>query len=231
MVEPNFSPALLRVEGVSVMRGGRPVLNDLNLEIERGSGPFAIIGESGSGKTTLLYCVTGLMKYDRGDISISGKNLNQIPQNERANHVGLVFQDYQLFPHLTVLENIELAPRLSGVLKNSNSALSLLQSLRIETLANRLPHELSGGQKQRVAIARSIILEPDVLFLDEPSAALDEKTTLELAELLKVLNKRTQIVIVSHDRLFVEACCDRGISLEGGMAMKPTAIKNLFKKP
>lgn len=222
---------LLSAKSLSVNRAGRSVLNNIHLEIHTGAGPFAIIGESGSGKTTLLYCVTGLMPFTEGEITVSGQLVQSMSPTERARHVGLVFQDYQLFPHLSVRENIELAPRLE---KGINSKLgltdSLLKSLHIEELAARMPHELSGGQKQRVAIARSLILEPSILFLDEPSAALDEKTTLELAVLLKELNHRVQIVVVSHDRIFVEACCDRGIRIHEGMASEALTISSLFNR-
>jgi ABC-type sulfate/molybdate transport systems ATPase subunit len=228
MGTPDPGVPLLKVEALSVERGGLPVLRDLRLEIKGGSGPFAIIGESGSGKTTLLYCATGLMEDYHGEISVFGKRVSELRPMERAASVGLVFQDYQLFPHLSVRENIELAPRLSKNSKGRPSAGSLLEALRIGDLADRMPHELSGGQKQRVAIARSMILEPNILFLDEPSAALDERTTLDLAELLKELNHRVQIVVVSHDRLFVEACCDRGIRLNRGVAGPTTPVKNLF---
>lgn len=106
---------------------------------------------------------------------------------------------------------------------------TLLDALGIAGLAERMPHELSGGQKQRVAIARSLILEPGILFLDEPSAALDEKTSLDLAELLKELNHRVQIIVVSHDRLFVEACCDRGIRMQNGRISPVLPIAQLFE--
>lgn len=194
--------ALIELSNVQAVRGRTTILRDVSLRIEK-SGPFAIVGESGSGKTTLLLCATGLLRPAAGEIRVEGR-------------VGLVFQDYQLFPHLTVRENVMLAPRLSGAGTDERRATELLEALRIGDLADRRPHELSGGQKQRVAIARSLILEPVVLFLDEPSAALDERTTRELAELLKSLSDRVQIVVVSHDLSFVRACCERGARMDHG---------------
>lgn len=224
----NNKNSLLCVSKLSVNRGNTQVLNEVSFEILKAS-PFAIVGESGSGKTTLLFCVTGLIKNYQGSIKINGISLESIQQKQRASQVGLVFQDFQLFPHLSVLGNIELAPRLNGK-DPRKKAHELLDALRISQLSNRRPHELSGGQKQRVAIARSLILEPELLFLDEPSSALDEGSTLELANLLKELNERVQVVVVSHDRYFVEKCCGHGIRLEAGRVSSNTFIKDLFKK-
>jgi ABC-type sulfate/molybdate transport systems ATPase subunit len=230
MATPDVATALLKANSISLERGGRSVLKNLNLEIHAGSGPFAIIGESGSGKTTLLHCACGLSQPDTGLMTLLGEKIDELSPAERATRVGLVFQDYQLFPHLSVRENIALAPAVTKLPARTPSIDNLLVSLRIGELADRRPHELSGGQKQRVAIARSLILEPRILFLDEPSAALDERTTLELAELLKELNHRVQIIVVSHDRLFVEACCDRGVRIKDGKASEVKAIDRLFSE-
>lgn len=205
---------LLEASSLTAKRGGRAILHGIDLTIHSG-GPYAIVGESGSGKTTFLLCATGLLKPESGSLKIKGRSLEGLGPRERSARVGLVFQDFQLFPHLTVRENVDLAPGLRGSISESARD-ELLGSLKISELADRYPHQLSGGQKQRVAIARSLILEPDLLFLDEPSAALDEKTTEELAELLKSLNQRAQVVVVSHDRLFVQACCTRGVRMEQG---------------
>jgi polar amino acid transport system ATP-binding protein len=208
--------ALILVEGLGVDRGGKPILRGVDLTVHKGP-PFAIVGPSGSGKTTLLFAAAGLVPATRGRIAIGGKSLDGMPARERSALLGLVFQDYQLFPHLTVLENLTLAPRLHGRPGYEPAARALLADLGIEALADRRPHQVSGGQKQRVAIARSLMIEPSVLFFDEPSAALDERTTRELARLLLRLNERIQIVVVSHDRPFVEQCCPRGVRLSAGL--------------
>lgn len=210
MAEPALS-----VDSLRVRRGGRVVLDGLDLRVDDGA-PFAIAGESGSGKTTLLFAVAGLMPVDHGVVTIAGRRLDDLTARERARVVGLVFQDHQLFPHLTALENVALAPRLHGDADPEREARALFAQLGLEGLEPRRPHELSGGQKQRVAIARSLVLRPRVLLFDEPSAALDPKTTRELADLLAELAGAIQIVIVSHDRELVERCCPRGVRLDSG---------------
>jgi ABC-type sulfate/molybdate transport systems ATPase subunit len=207
--------ALIVVERLRVERGGRSILHDVQLTVAKGP-PFAIVGPSGSGKTTLLFALAGLIRPAGGTTTIAGQHLDELPPRARAARLGVVFQDFQLFPHLTVFENLTLAPRLHARPGYARAARAMLDELSIGALADRRPHQISGGQKQRVAIARSLVLEPSVLFFDEPSAALDEGTTRELAELLLRLNERIQIVVVSHDRAFVERCRSRGVRLEGG---------------
>lgn len=220
---------LLRIEGLRVRRGGRRVIDGLSLRIERG-GPFAIVGESGSGKTTLLYAVAGLLPAEAGSVEILGQRLRALGPRERARLFGLVFQDYQLFPHLSAWENVLLAPMLQGNDEAADLAAHLFQELRIEGLEERRPHELSGGQKQRVAIARSLVLQPAILFFDEPSAALDSRTGEELADLLRSINERTQVVVVSHDTAFIERCCTRGIRLDAGQIVQEGPLDAIMEE-
>lgn len=217
-------PPLLDIQGLVVRRGGVRIIEDLSLEIRRGP-PFAILGESGSGKTTLLFAAMGLIPIEKGRVEVLGLRVDALSPRERARRMGLVFQDYQLFPHLTAWENVMLAPRLQKREGAEALARELLADLRIDELADRRPHELSGGQKQRVAIARSLVLEPSLLFFDEPSAALDAKTSEELADLLRGINERTQVVVVSHDMAFVERCAPRGIRMEGGRILASGALQ------
>ncbi len=219
MAEPRRSrragELVLEVRALRVMRGGRAILDGLDLGVQRGE-PFAIAGPSGSGKTTLLFAVAGLSRPDGGTIEVGGVSLEGLAPRERAERVGIVFQDYQLFPHLTALENACLAPRLHGLEGYEARVLELFEALGLSELAHRAPHELSGGQKQRVAIARTLALRPEVVLFDEPSAALDPQTTDELATRLRGLSHETQVIVVSHDLPFLERCCTRGLRLEGG---------------
>lgn len=229
---PEEGPPLIHAEGVTAHRGGKVILDRVSLSIRRGAA-FALVGTSGSGKTTLLFCAAGLLPVSAGSIAIAGQAVSELAPRQRAARLGLVFQDYQLFPHLSALDNVCLAPRLhaegkAGGAAPEEKARALLGELGIGDLHARFPHELSGGQKQRVAIARSLILEPDVLFLDEPSAALDERTTEELSALLARLNERSQIVVVSHDRPFVEGFCPRGARMAEGRVVAEGDIASVF---
>ena len=219
--------SLCSTHGLQVKRGGREVLRKVDFKLER-NGPYAIVGTSGSGKTTLLYALTGLLNPSSGKIRYGDQELADLSRPERASRYGLVFQDYQLFPHLTVIENLLLAPHLRKLPVFKEQACDLLGRLGVSSLAERYPSDLSGGQKQRVAIARSLLLEPQILFLDEPSAALDEKTSLELAELLAGLNEKSQIVAVSHDRPFLAAFCTGGIRMNQGWIDREGTVEEIL---
>lgn len=222
------SNILCLVKDLQVKRGKQLILKSINLELTRGE-PFAIMGESGSGKTTLLGAMAGLFPVQKGSILYQGAEVQSLSFSDRASLFGFVFQDYQLFPHLSVLDNLLIAPRVRQLPINKEEALELLDGLSILSLAARYPHEISGGQKQRVAIARSLILKPQILFLDEPSAALDEKTTQQLAELLSILNKKIQIVAVTHDQAFLLMCCPRGLAMRSGVVAAIGPLATLVK--
>lgn len=222
-------PTLLKLEALCVHRGERRIIDSLSLDVTRGE-PFAIVGESGSGKTTLLYAAAGLIPVESGHIEILGQSIAPLGPRDRSKLFGLVFQDYQLFPHLTARENVLLAPKLQRRDGAEELASHLFEELRISHLADRRPHEMSGGQKQRVAIARSLVLQPSLLFFDEPSAALDTRTSEELADLLCTINRRTQIVVVSHDAGFIERCCTRGIRLDAGRIVSHGALGAIMER-
>jgi ABC-type lipoprotein export system ATPase subunit len=219
--------SLCSASALRIDRNHKTILNHLDFELTAGT-PFAIIGESGSGKTTLLLALVGLLPATEGMIQFGTRKLSDLSLDERASTYGLVFQDYQLFSHLTVLENLLLAPQLRKLDISNNAAQALLENLGIGHLGQNLPTSLSGGQKQRVAIARSLILKPRILFLDEPSAALDEKTTVQLADLLIELNQKTQIVAVSHDRFFLSRFAKRGIKMHQGQLIAAGDLGTIF---
>ena len=218
---------ILELSHIDVHRGAQHVVRDVSLTVTPGA-PFAIVGESGAGKTSLLMAAAGLLRPTRGTARVAGRDVYAVDRTERARLLGLVFQEYHLFPHLTVAENVTLAPRLQQDPAARERGLTLLRELGLGDLSERGVQALSGGQKQRVAIARSLALEPRVLFFDEPSAALDEKTGLELASLLTDLATRIQVVIVSHDRTFLEGCCPRGAKLASGRLVAEGPLGNLF---
>jgi cystine transport system ATP-binding protein len=221
--------AVVEVQGLVVRRGGRPVVDHVALTVTAGS-PFAIVGRSGSGKTTLLLALAGLLVPEEGVIRIASTPLAELAPRARAQRVGMVFQDHQLFPHLSARANVSLAPRLAGRRDADDQATALLAELGLAGLEERRPHELSGGQRQRVAIARSLALQPRLILFDEPSAALDPRTTRDFAALLGRLVERTQVIIVSHDLPFVEQCCDRGIRMEGGRVAAEGALAEIVER-
>lgn len=226
---PSAEAPTVSARGVVVRRGGRTILDKVDVLVPAGP-PFAIVGRSGSGKTTLLLALGGLLVPDAGTIEVGPEPLDRLAPRERARRVGLVFQDHQLFPHLTAHDNVALAPRLHGHADADARARALLDDLDLAGLGSRRPHQLSGGQRQRVAIARALALEPRVVLFDEPSAALDPRTSRDLAALLSGLRARTQVVVVSHDLPFVEACCEAGVRLESGRVAATGPVDQIVER-
>ncbi len=180
---------------------------------------FAIMGLSGSGKTTLLNCLARFLKPQQGIISLNDKNIQDMTEHDFRSAVGVVFQHLNLFPHLTVLENMTLAPcRTQKRARDEakKSALEMLDRLGIPELAENYPSQVSGGQAQRVAIARGLMLKPDIMLLDEPTSALDPKTTMEFAQWLRELQCDTSFIIVTHDLPFAENVAARGMYMSDG---------------
>ncbi len=178
----------IRLEGVSKRYG--PVAAADNVDLAVAQGEFVtILGPSGSGKTTLLSLIAGLNRPTAGRIFIGGRDVTEAPAQER--NIGLVFQSYALFPHMTVLENVlfPLGVRKIGGAVARGQALDALKLVRLEGLQERRPSQLSGGQQQRVALARAIVFKPDILLLDEPLGALDRKLREELQVELKQLQR------------------------------------------
>ncbi|KAF1300557.1 MULTISPECIES: amino acid ABC transporter ATP-binding protein [Enterococcus] len=202
---------MLELKNISKAFGNKKVIEQLNLTIPDGS-ILAIVGPSGGGKTTLLRTLAGLETVDNGEFLLDGKAFDPTALNEQEQVVGVVFQDFQLFPHLSVVENITLAPKM--VLKESKEAYTekarhLAKQLGLEELLEQYPFQLSGGQKQRVAIARAMAMNPKVLAYDEPTSALDPELRQQVERLILDLKKQgvTQIV-VTHDLTFAENIAD-----------------------
>lgn len=203
---------MIELKEVNKRFGTKHVIRDLNLVIPEGE-ILAIVGPSGGGKTTLLRILAGLEAADSGTFLIDGQPFDPASAKDHEQVVGVVFQDFQLFPHLSVLENITLAPRL--VLKKSKedsqqTAERLAGLLGIQDLLTNYPYQLSGGQKQRLAIARAMAMNPRVLAYDEPTSALDPELRQQVENLILELKKDgvTQIV-VTHDMQFAENVGDQ----------------------
>ncbi|EMF0295272.1 amino acid ABC transporter ATP-binding protein [Enterococcus hirae] len=203
---------MIELKKVSKAFGEKKVINALDLVIPDGQ-TMAIVGPSGGGKTTLLRILAGLEKADSGEFYLDGVAFDPFELKTKEQVVGVVFQDFQLFPHLSIFDNITLAPKM--VLKQSKEtytkkAQKLADSLGISDLLNNYPYQLSGGQKQRVAIARALAMNPRVLAYDEPTSALDPELRQQVENLIVSLKAEgvTQI-IVTHDLVFAENVGDQ----------------------
>lgn len=203
---------MLKVSNISKKYKDFSVFSNVSFEVAKGE-TVSIIGKSGSGKSTLLKCINKLEKMYEGKIYFNNKNIDEINLVELRQNIGIVFQDYNLFEHLTVLDNL-----IIGLIKIKNEnytkarrkAINILEKIGLEDKINNYPDELSGGQKQRVAIARSLLLKPKILLLDEPTSALDKEMKEEVWKLIVELKKEGMtLIIVSHEEDFVKRVSDR----------------------
>ena len=216
----------LVIRGLEVLRGSQPVLRGVDLEVQPGE-IVALMGLSGAGKTTVLRAVAALQEFKAGSIELGDVTLHPgpiPPQSQLAklrDKVGMVFQEHALFEHLSVLDNVILAPinaRGWPKARAIEAAMQLLDSLGVAERADALPRQLSGGQAQRVAIARALVLDPQLLLMDEPTSALDQARRVTLAQTLKGLTEGGRALLIStHDADFAEACADRILELADGV--------------
>ena len=227
---------MLKIRGLKKFFGNNLVLKGVNLEINKGE-IVVVVGPSGGGKTTLLRTITGLEKCDDGTIEIDGytfckdgRYCDKKSSSIIRKNVGLVFQNFNLFPHKSVLENIIEAPtRALGEKKENaiNKANEILSFLGLSDKANNYPCELSGGQKQRVAIGRALALNPKLMCFDEPTSALDPSLTLDVAKLIKSLSKTgMSMLIITHDMEFAKLVSDKIVSMDSGIIIE----KHIYNK-
>lgn len=226
---------IIQIEGVHKHFGQVHALCGVSLDIAKGE-VVVIIGPSGSGKSTLLRCINRLEEFDAGKIIVDGipldtaKNINAV-----RTEVGMVFQSFNLFPHLTVLENLCLAQRI--IRKRSkdearSTAEKLLKKVGIPEKANMHPNQLSGGQQQRVAIARALAMNPKIMLFDEPTSALDPEMIQEVLDvMMNLAGEGMTMVVVSHEIGFAKVCADRAILMDGGKIIEEAKPEILFNKP
>lgn len=216
--------------------GNLHVLKDINEEIEQGE-VLVIIGPSGSGKSTFLRCLNLLEEPTSGELIFEGVSITDKSNNinKQREKMGMVFQQFNLFPHMTVLENITLAPiQVKGLKKDEAEeiALKLLKRIGLEDKANGYPNQLSGGQKQRVAIIRALAMSPDVMLFDEPTSALDPEMVGEVLELMKELAlEGMTMVVVTHEMGFAKEVGSRVIFMDEGKMVEQGEPKELFNNP
>ncbi|MDO5440900.1 MAG: ABC transporter ATP-binding protein, partial [Erysipelotrichaceae bacterium] len=202
-------------------------LDDVSLNL-RDNEFVAILGPSGSGKTTLLNIIGGLDRYDEGDLiinNVSTKKYKDRDWDAYRNHtIGFVFQSYNLIPHQTILANVELALTISGVSakERKRRALAALDEVGLKDQAHKKPNQMSGGQMQRVAIARALVNNPDILLADEPTGALDTKTSIQVMDLLKSVAKDRLVVMVTHNPELATEYANRIVKLQDGHIISDT---------
>jgi len=223
---------MIRIDNVTFRYpGGAVALRDVSITFSA-EHIFAVLGESGSGKTTLLKCLGRFLHPASGRITFDERDIFDMPEREFRQAIGIVFQDLYLFPHLTVLQNMTLAPiKVLGAeaAKAERDAKEVLERLGILDLADSYPSQVSGGQAQRAAIARGLILHPAYILLDEPTSALDAKTTDEFAQWLVELKETTNFVIVTHDVLFARQVATKGVYLSEGKVLDKGSIESIIR--
>ncbi len=231
-----MSDPIIRVVDLHKHFGRVPALNGVNLEIEQGQ-VVVVIGPSGSGKSTLLRCINHLEKPTHGHIFIEGVDLEAKSTNinRMRTEIGMVFQQFNLFPHLSVLENITLAQRV--VRKRSKEereqvARQLLERVGIPEKADSYPGQLSGGQQQRVAIARALAMNPKIMLFDEPTSALDPEMIKEVLDVMQDLAQTGMtMVCVTHEMGFARAAANRIIFMDQGLVVEDTTPTDLYENP
>ena len=215
--------------------GKNDVLKGINLHVERGE-VVVIIGPSGSGKSTVLRCMNYLEEPTSGDVIVDGMNLNvkENINNVRAE-VGMVFQRFNLFPHMTVLDNITLAPQKIRKISKAEAeeiALELLAKVGLRDKADSYPQQLSGGQQQRVAIARALAMKPKVMLFDEPTSALDPEMVSEVLDVMKSLAKEGMtMVVVTHEMGFAKEVGTRVLFVDEGKILEEGTPAEVFEHP
>ena len=227
---------IIEFDGVNKWFGEFHVLRDINLRVAKGER-IVICGPSGSGKSTLIRCINRLEEHQEGRLVVDGTELtdNIKAVNAIRKSVGMVFQQFNLFPHLTVLENLTLAPMwVSGVSKKEaeERAMQQLERVRITEQAAKYPLQLSGGQQQRVAIARALCLTPKIMLFDEPTSALDPEMINEVLDVMKELaNQGITMLCVTHEMGFARSVADRVIFMDHGQIVEENTPVEFFNNP
>jgi len=211
---------------------GSPILKDFHLEVERGE-LISLLGPSGCGKTTTLRTIAGFISPEKGQVIIDGKDVTKLPPNKR--NIGLVFQTYALFPHLSVYENVAYGLKRRKVAKDviAEKIKNVLELVSLTGFEERLPANLSGGQRQRVALARSLVIEPDLLLLDEPLSNLDAKLRDEMRAELSRLQHQLGItmIYVTHDQIEALSLSSKIIVMNEGNIEQMGTPEEIYEKP
>lgn len=231
-----MSETILEIKDLKKSFGDTPILQGLSLKVQKGE-VVVILGPSGCGKSTLLRCINGLESIQAGDILLDGQS---ITKNQKDFHlvrqkIGMVFQSYELFPHLDVLQNLILGPtKAQGRAKEEviKEAEELLERVGLLEKKHSYARQLSGGQKQRVAIVRSLLMHPEIILFDEVTASLDPEMVREVLELINDLAQEGRtMILVTHELQFAQAIADRIIFLDQGNIAEEGSAHSFFTNP
>ncbi|HYI20628.1 MAG TPA: amino acid ABC transporter ATP-binding protein [Solirubrobacteraceae bacterium] len=224
---------IVELASVRKVFGDNVVLDGVDLRIERGEA-IVVAGPSGSGKSTMLRCINGLESIDGGEITFDGQRIASAGKElaRLRTRIGMVFQQFNLFPHMTVERNITLAPvKAKGMAEGAarEKARELLERVGIPEKAEEYPADLSGGQQQRVAIARALAMEPQLMLFDEPTSALDPEMIREVLDVMRDLARSgLTMIVVTHEMGFAREVCDRLVFIDGGRIVEEGPPEEFF---
>ena len=225
---------ILQLKNISKKFDQHLVLDDISFNIKAGE-VIALIGPSGGGKSTILRSINFLEEIDQGEILFNDISLNKENMNIYRPKIGMVFQHFNLFPHMSVLDNMIFAPcKVLGIsiTKAKKTAMALLDKVGLSDKAHQAPNSLSGGQKQRIAIARSLCMNPDILLLDEPTSALDPEMVQDVLAVIKsFVHTGITIIMATHEMNFAKNFADKIIFLSDGKIVEETAPDKFFNEP
>ena len=231
-----MSESIIKIENMNKWFGDFQVLKDINLSVEKNK-KIVVCGPSGSGKSTLIRCINRLEEHQKGTIIVDGTELTENTKNIEAirAEVGMVFQQFNLFPHLSILDNCTLAPVWVKKMPKKHAeelAMKQLEQVQIADQANKFPGQLSGGQQQRCAIARALCMEPKIMLFDEPTSALDPEMIKEVLDAMVNLAKAGMtMIVVTHEMGFAKEVADEVIFMDEGMIVEKAETKEFFANP
>ena len=235
MIETKSTP-IIQLQKVDKFFGEFQALKNVNLEVHKGQ-KVVVCGPSGSGKSTMIHCINRLEKHDNGRIVVAGIELNDSLKNIDAvrSEIGMVFQQFNLFPHLKVIDNLMLAPRLVRKVKKAEArkiAMTYLERVHIPEQAEKYPIQLSGGQQQRVAIARALCMNPEIMLFDEPTSALDPEMIKEVLDvMIELAESGMTMLVVTHEMGFADRVADRIIFMDEGQIVEQNVPQEFFNNP
>lgn len=228
---------MIEVKNLEKSFGELHILKGISTTIEKGE-KVVVIGPSGSGKSTFLRCLNRLEQPSSGQIIFEGKDITGMSEKELCavrEKMGMVFQHFHLFPHLTIRKNLTLAPVKLGLLSKEEAdknAMAMLEKVGLADKAEAYPNQLSGGQKQRIAIARALVMNPDVMLFDEPTSALDPEMVGEVLSLMKTLaDDGMTMVVVTHEMGFARKVADRVVFMADGQIIEEGTPEHFFENP